>query len=76
MANTANLPAARAKYDIADLSIAGVTGLMLAYTTLFLCVLPMIGKLAGGRDFVIYWATGQQLVHHANPYDGDAMHTD
>jgi hypothetical protein len=73
MANTADLPAARTKFDIADLSIAGVTGLMLAYTTLFLCVLPMIGKLAGGRDFVIYWATGQQLVHHANPYDGDAM---
>lgn len=25
---------------------------------------------AANRDFVCYWATGQQLVHHANPYDG------
>jgi hypothetical protein len=25
---------------------------------------------AGNRDFVCYWATGQQLAHHANPYDG------
>ena len=73
MANTTELSAPGPKYDIADLSIAGVTGLMLAYTVLFLCVLPMIGKLAGGRDFVVYWASGQQLVHHANPFDGDAM---
>ncbi len=73
MAETTEVPAAQAKHDIADLAIAGVTGLMLAYTVLFLCVLPMIGKLAGGRDFVIYWATGQQLVHHANPYDSGAM---
>jgi hypothetical protein len=28
---------------------------------------------AGTRDFVIYWAAGQQLVHHANPYDRDAI---
>lgn len=73
MAETIDPPAARAKCDIADLAIVGVTGLMLAYTILFLCVLPMIGKLAGGRDFVVYWATGQQLVHHANPYDPGAM---
>jgi len=46
---------------------------MLAYTVLFLCVLPLVGKLAGGRDFVVYWATGQQLVHHANPFDAGAM---
>jgi hypothetical protein len=25
---------------------------------------------AANRDFVCYWATGQQLAHHANPYDG------
>jgi hypothetical protein len=27
----------------------------------------------GTRDFSVYWATGQQLAHHANPYDADAM---
>jgi hypothetical protein len=28
---------------------------------------------AGSRDFVEYWAAGHQLVHHANPYDGEAI---
>ena len=28
---------------------------------------------AGKRDFVEYWAAGQQLAHHANPYDRDAL---
>ena len=73
MANSTELSSPRPKYDFADISIASVTGLMVAYTVLFLCVLPLIGKLAGGRDFVVYWATGQQLVHHANPFDEDAM---
>ena len=27
----------------------------------------------GSRDFVEYWAAGQQLAHHANPYDSDAI---
>lgn len=73
MANSDEVSSSRPKYDIADLSIAGVMGLMFAYTVLFICVLPMVGKLAGGRDFVVYWATGQQLVHHANPFDEKAM---
>jgi len=45
----------------------------LAITALFLCVAPLTGNIAGARDFVVYWATGQQLVHHGNPYDVDAM---
>lgn len=28
---------------------------------------------AGNRDFVSYWATGQQLVHRANPFDGPGV---
>lgn len=28
---------------------------------------------AGKRDFIEYWAAGQQLVHGANPYDGAAI---
>jgi hypothetical protein len=59
--------------DVAELSIALVSGLALALTTLFICVVPLTGKTSGARDFVVYWATGQQLVHHANPYDGEAM---
>ena len=35
--------------------------------------MPVAGKLSASRDFVSYWATGQQLVRHANPYDRDAV---
>jgi hypothetical protein len=72
MASESGIPAAHPKYDFADLSIAGITGLALALATLFLCVVPL-SDIAGKRDFVAFWATGQQLVHHANPYDRDAM---
>jgi len=73
MASTTDLPPGKVKYDAAELAIALVSGLTLAITALFLCVAPLTGEIAGARDFVVYWATGQQLVHHANPYDVDAM---
>jgi hypothetical protein len=71
MASKTTIPAP--KPDFAEISIAGVGGLALALIALFLCVVPLTGKAASGRDFVVYWATGQQLAHHANPYDKDAM---
>ena len=30
-------------------------------------------KAPATRDFIIYWATAQQLSHHANPYDATAI---
>jgi hypothetical protein len=33
----------------------------------------MGGKDAAQRDYVCYWAAGQQLLHHENPYDGGAI---
>lgn len=59
--------------DLAELSIALVAGLALAFTALFLCVVPLAGNITGARDFVVFWATGQQLIHRANPYDPPAM---
>jgi hypothetical protein len=59
--------------DIADFSIAIVCGLSLSLTALFICVVPLIGKIAGSRDFGIYWATGRLLANHANPYDAEAL---
>ena len=56
-----------------ELSVALVSGLALVIVALFMCVAPLVGKVAGARDFVFYWATGQQLIHHANPYDVVAM---
>jgi len=73
MTSSAETSAAKPRIDFVDLSIATVAGLALAFTTLFLCVVPLIGNITGSRDFVVFWATGQQLVHHANPYDAVAM---
>jgi hypothetical protein len=73
MASKANTPASKPAFDHAELSIACVGGLALALIALFLCVVPLTGKVASGRDFVVYWATGQQLAQHANPYDSDAL---
>jgi hypothetical protein len=38
-------------------------------------LLLMTGKGAERRDFISYWAAGQQLAHHANPYDASATLT-
>lgn len=73
MAGTADQSPGNRTHDFAELSIALVSGLTLAITAIFLIAAPLTGNIAGSRDFVVYWATGQQLVHHANPYDGDAM---
>lgn len=37
------------------------------------CLLLLSGSGSERRDFVSYWAAGQQLVHHHNPYDADAI---
>jgi hypothetical protein len=55
------------------MAIALVSGTALALTSIFLCAAPLTNNIAGARDFVTYWATGQQLVHHADPYDPAAM---
>jgi hypothetical protein len=72
MASNTGIAAVRAQHDFADLAIVGVTAVALAFSTLLLCVMPM-ANFAGSRDFVVYWAAGQQLVHHANPYDQTAI---
>jgi hypothetical protein len=73
MAGAAQPHQPRQKPDFAELSIALAGGLALTLTALFLCVAPLTGKIAGARDFVVYWATGQQLAHHANPYETEAV---
>jgi hypothetical protein len=39
------------------------------------CILAfsMTGSIAANRDFISYWAAGQQLVQHGDPYDGEAI---
>jgi hypothetical protein len=55
---------------VTDLLVVVVCGLTFPFAALgfFFTLLP--GRLIGTRDFTVFWATGQQLAHHANPYDG------
>jgi hypothetical protein len=73
MATSTDAPEAKTSRDIVEFSIAIVCGLAFAFTALFLCVVPLSGSIAGSRDYVVFWATGQQLIHHSNPYDLAAM---
>ena len=73
MAGKHDPPPAQERHDLAEFLIALVAGLALALATLFFFAVPVVGSLAGSRDFVSYWATGRQLIHHANPYDRDAI---
>lgn len=41
--------------------------------TAFLFIPSMLSHAPGMRDYIVYWATGQQLLHHGNPYDANAM---
>ncbi len=54
---------------LAEVSITGICCVAFAFTALFILVTLITGRTAGTRDFVVYWATGQQFAHHANPYD-------
>ena len=59
--------------NIVEFSITAVCMLAFVFTALFFCVSEITGKTSGTRDYVVYWATGQQFAHHANPYDRDAL---
>jgi len=65
--------AANPKADIAEISIATVGGLAVALIVIFVCVVQIPAHGQGGRDFMIFWATGQELVQHRNPYDPSSM---
>jgi len=73
MTSGTDLSAAQPGNDFAELSIATVAGLAFALIAVFMCAVPIAGNLAGARDFVVFWATGQQLIRHANPYDAAAL---
>lgn len=63
----------KTRYGFADQAIAIVSGLSFALAAITVCTIPFTNSISGARDFVAYWATGQQLVHHGNPYDAAAM---
>ena len=61
------------KREFTALFIAIACVLPALYTTLFLCTLPLNPATVARRDFIVYWATGHQLVQHGNPYDPAAI---
>jgi hypothetical protein len=71
VANT--ISATRKRPDFAAASIAFAAGLAIAFTVVFLVVMPLVRTMAGEHDFVVYWATGQLLAHHANPWDAQLI---
>lgn len=73
MTSGTELPSAKPSNDLAEFSIATMAGLSLALASMLICVVTLAGDVASARDFVVFWATGQQLIHHANPYDATAM---
>src|SRR5579862_7050477 len=72
MASKLDLPPAQEHRDLAEFTIVLAALLALSLVILFFSV-SLAGNLAAARDFVSYWAAGQQLVHHANPYDRAAI---
>jgi hypothetical protein len=59
--------------DFTALFIAIACALGVVFTTLFLATLPFNPATIARRDFIVYWATGHQLVQHGNPYDPAAI---
>jgi hypothetical protein len=59
--------------DFSVLFIAIACALAVIFTVLFLAFLPFSRETVARRDFIVYWATGQQLVRHGNPYDAAAI---
>jgi Glycosyltransferase family 87 len=58
---------------IAEFLVVAICTLAFALTSVGIIGSLMGHNAAGTRDFVEYWAAGHQLVHHANPYDGEAL---
>jgi len=73
--NSSSGPSRREKIlrAIATLPFVTVCGLAFGFTVGVLLFVIISPEAPGTRDYVFYWATGQQLAHHANPYDPAAV---
>jgi hypothetical protein len=59
--------------SIAEFLVVGVYTLAFLFTAMGIFSSLLRTNAPGTRDFVEYWAAGQQLVHHSNPYDIASM---
>jgi hypothetical protein len=58
---------------VATLPFVTVCGLAFGFTAGALCLSLLLPNAPSTRDYIFFWATGQQLTHHANPYDPVAV---
>src|ERR1700722_13700857 len=58
---------------LAEFLVVAACTLAFVFTVLDIGAAVLEKNAAGKRDFIEYWASGQQLRHHANPYDGSAI---
>lgn len=54
---------------LAEFLVVGICTLMFSLTAVGILSSLFSKNAAGTRDFVEYWASGRQLVQHADPYD-------
>lgn len=73
MPSTVDLPVSKQHRDVAEALTGIVVGLGLAFSLFAVFGVPFSGRSVATRDFVEYWASGHQLVRHANPYDPGAI---
>ncbi|HEX4006057.1 MAG TPA: glycosyltransferase 87 family protein [Acidobacteriaceae bacterium] len=71
MASPAQAARPRRRADFADALIGIACGLTAIFALVFIPVAAI--HPPAGRDYLLYWATARQLVHHANPYDPVAL---
>jgi hypothetical protein len=58
---------------LAEFLVVAACTLAFVFTVLDIGTAVLKTNAAGKRDFIEYWASGQQLRHHGNPYDGSAI---
>ena len=58
---------------LAECLVVAICTLSFVFTVLSIGAGLMGRHAPGTRDYVEYWAAGQQLAHHANPYDAGAI---
>jgi hypothetical protein len=73
MLRSTGTAATKRERDFAEISIVTTGALAFALMAIFICVVPLSSTATSTRDYVVFWATGHQLIHHANPYDPAAM---
>jgi hypothetical protein len=59
--------------NVAAFLVVGICTVALSISAVGISGSVLRSDVAGKRDFVAYWSSGQLLLHHQNPYDGSAV---